>query len=50
MNITLRKLALLEKSINECEENTKTQGYSTNTIDAEFKKNVTDLMNKIRVI
>ena len=50
MNMTLRKLALLEKSIQEREEIARIQGYSTNVVDAEFKKNVTDLMDRVRTI
>lgn len=50
MNVAVRKLALLEKTIAEREENAKIQGYTTNVIDANFKKRVTDLMDRIRVI
>ena len=50
MNLTLRKLAMLEKSLNEREEVARVQGYSTNVVDAEFKKNVTDLMDRVRTI
>ena len=50
MNMTLRKLAMLEKSILEREEIARVQGYSTNVIDADFKKRVTDLMERVRVI
>ena len=50
MNITLRKLALLKKTIEQQEETAKIQGYTTNVINAELKKNVTDLVAKIRII
>lgn len=50
MNITVRKLALLEKTFAEQEEAARIQGYTTNVIDTNFKRRVTDLMDKIRVI
>lgn len=50
MNITLRKLAMLEKSIAEQEERARVQGYSSVVIDNEMKKRITDLMDKVRVI
>ena len=50
MNITLRKLAMLEKNILAQEENARIQGYTTNVVDADLKRKVTDLMNKVRVI
>lgn len=50
MNVTVRKLALLEKTIAEKEEFARLQGYTTNVVDADFKRRVTDLMDKIRVI
>ena len=50
MNIALRKLAMIEKSIIAQEESNKIQGYVTNTIDQDFKRRVTDLMDKVRLI
>lgn len=50
MNITLRKLAMLEKSIAEREGASKIEGYCTNSIDNDLKKRVTDLMDKVRVL
>ena len=50
MNITLRKLAMIEKSIAEREEAAKIQGYSTNVVDADFKNRITTLMDKVRTI
>lgn len=50
MNIALRKLAMLEKNILEREESAKVQGYSTNVVDADFKRRVTDLMDKVRLL
>lgn len=50
MNIALRKLALLEKNIAEREEAARVQGYTTNVVDADLKKRITDLMDRVRVI
>ena len=50
MNISVRKLAMLEKSIAEREEAARVQGYSTNVIDADLKKRITDLMDRVRLI
>lgn len=50
MNITLRKLAMLEKSIIEREELVKSQGCVTNVVDADLKARITNLMDKVRVI
>lgn len=50
MNLTLRKLALLEKSIAEKEETARINGYTTNVSDVEMKKNITELLNRVRVI
>lgn len=46
MNIAIRKLALLEKAIEEKEERNRIEGYTTSTIDNEFKKKVSELMLK----
>lgn len=50
MNIALRKLAMLEKAMIEKEEAAKVQGYTTSPIDQNFKRQITDLMDKVRVI
>lgn len=50
MNIALRKLALLEKNIADREEAARVQGYTTNVVDADFKKRITDLMDRVRAI
>ena len=50
MNLAVRKLAMLEKSIYEREEIARTQGYSTDVVDADFKRRVTELMDKVRII
>lgn len=50
MNIALKKLALLERTMVEKEENARIQGFTTNVIDVELKKRVTDLLDKVRRI
>lgn len=50
MNITLRKMALLEKNFIQQEEQARIQGYSSCPIDNEMKKRVVDLMDKVRLI
>lgn len=50
MNIAVRKLAMIEKSFIEQEEQAKIQGYTTCTIDRAFQRKVTDLMDKVRYV
>lgn len=50
MNIAIRKLAMIEKSLIAQEEAEKLQGYTTSTIDRDFKQRITNLMDKVRVI
>ena len=50
MNIAMRKLAMLEKSILEQEENARLEGYTINPVDSEFKEKITRLMERVRVI
>lgn len=50
MNITLRKMALLEQTFLQQEELAKIQGYSNCPIDNEMKRRVTNLMDKVRLI
>ena len=51
MNITLRKLAMLEKSIAEKEELARSEnGYTTNVVNTEFKKSISTLMDKVRAL
>lgn len=49
MNIAIRKLAMLEKELNECEEQALFEGYSTRPIDQDFKNRVTFLMDRVRL-
>lgn len=48
MNITFRKLAMLEQNMIEKEELAKFQGLSTCPIDYNFKERLTTLMDKVR--
>ena len=51
MNIALRKLAMLEKSIAEKEEAARIQGdYVTCSIDEDFKRSLASLLDKVRTI
>ena len=50
MNIVFRKLALLEAVIAENEETARIEGYATNPIDEDLKRQVSSLMVKIRAI
>lgn len=50
MNIAIRKLAMLEKSIIEREEAAKFDGYVTSPVDQAFKEKVVRLMEKVRVL
>ena len=48
MNITLRKLALLESKMAQKEEEAKIAGYSTSPVDRELKDRITRLMDRVR--
>lgn len=50
MNIAMRKLAMLEKDFIEREEEAKSKGYTTSPVDLEFRKKITQLMDKVRVL
>lgn len=50
MNIALRKLAMLEKTLAEKEETARVQGYVTSTVDKDFHRRISDLMDRVRVI
>ena len=50
MNIALRKLAMLEKVMNERAEAERIEGFSTCTIDNGLKQRITTLMDKVRAI
>ena len=48
MNLTLRKIILLEKHIIKIEEYIKIMGYTTSPIDAELKNRITNLIDQVR--
>ena len=48
MNISLRKLVLLESQLIKQEEEAKVLGYSSCPIDKEFKDRITKLIDKVR--
>lgn len=50
MNISVRKLAMLEKKIAEKEEFARINGYVTVAVDTDLHERVKNLMDKIRVI
>ena len=50
MNLALRKIAMLEQSMNEKEEEARIAGYSTCPIDKELKEKITKLMDRVRLI
>lgn len=50
MNIAIRKLALLEKTLEEKEINSKINGYVVSPVDAELKEKISKLMDQVRVI
>ncbi len=50
MNIAIRKLAMLEKSLLEREEASHNGEYATSPIDPVFREKITRLMDKVRVL
>lgn len=50
MNIALRKLAMIEKTFAEMEENARLQGYSECPFDREFQRKITAVMDQVRLI
>lgn len=50
MNIALRKLAMIEKTYAEMEENARVQGYSDCPIDRDFQRKISAVMEKVRLI
>ena len=49
MNITLRKLAMLEKSMAEQEEKARLEGWASCPIDKDLQARINSLMEKVRV-
>lgn len=50
MNITLRKLALLEKNLLEREEYAKVNGLSSVPEDIDLRGKLTDILDRVRNI
>lgn len=50
MNIALRKLAMLEKTLQEKEMQARLEGYTDCPIDKDFQARITCLMDKVRVL
>ena len=50
MNITLRKLAMLEQNFIQKEEEARIQGYTSCPIDYDMKNRISALMEKVRVL
>ena len=50
MNITYRKMAMLDKTLTEREETARIQGYSTDPSDREFHSKISQILDRVRVI
>lgn len=50
MNIAMRKLAMLEKSFQEREERLRVEGFTSAPIDSHLRRQVQNLMEKVRII
>lgn len=50
MNISMTKLAMLEKSMLEIEEAEKNECYTTSPYEKELRLKITDLLDKVRLI
>ncbi len=50
MTIALRKLALLEKNLEQREEQARLDGYASSPIDYALKEKITKLMEQARLI
>jgi len=50
MNLTLRKLAMLEKNLIQKEENYRVQGFATPPEDVVLREKLSDILNRVRVI
>lgn len=49
MNIAFRKLALLEKTLEEKEISSKIEGYVTSPVDVELKEKISKLMEQVKI-
>ena len=50
MNLTMRKLAMLEKNLIQKEENCKAQGFTTPPEDIVLREKLSEILNRARVI
>lgn len=50
MNITMRKLAMLEQEMIKREEQANFDGYTSSPIDHDMKNKITKLMDRIRAL
>lgn len=50
MNIAVKKLAMLEKDFRRQEEEARVQGYISSPVDSEFRRRVSNLMEKISFV
>ena len=50
MNITYRKIAMLDKALTERKETTKNQVFFTSPSDEELHKKITRILNQVRGI
>ena len=50
MNITYRKMAMLDKTLTEREETARIQGYLTDPSDRELHNRISKILNQVRVI
>ena len=47
MHIAVKKLAMLEKDFRRQEEEARVQGYTSSPVDSEFRRKVSNLMEKV---
>ena len=50
MNITYRKMAMVDKTLTEREEAARIGGYLTDPSEREFHNRITKLLDQVRVI
>ena len=50
MNITMRKIAILEKDFENKEEKARIDGFASCPINIHLQRQVKDLMDKIKVL
>lgn len=50
MNITMRKLAMLEQNYKDQEVVAKIDGYVNSPIDKSFQRRITELLDRVRAI